>query len=276
MGTKPDELPKEDPFEGAQGNLFSGGPLDPATTNRGDASAPGGSDASAAAGVSGDGAEAGADPAAAGGAGDDAPAESPETRLMRERLEKQDELIERMLTGQPAAREPARETVRVEAPGPQPDPVTKPAEFNQWLDRKLAYERHLTERAIELRDGEQTRVNTLDRLWSDFRVTHADAAFDEDLAGAAFLKVINGKYAGQIPRGNANKLLAEVATQVRTWVRAGGKPANGDARNMARTEGLSTPPGRKPSVDKSKSKTDDPPVPFATQIADLQMKTGFF
>ena len=240
-------LPKEDPFMGDQQSLFSGGPMDPATP------AP---DISAKE----------LEPDA-----HEAPAEKTEAELLRERVEAQERMIERMLSGQAAqAAPPAQVASPITPPGPAPDAVTKPAEFAQWLDKKLSYERQLTEAATNERERRTEAATNLDRLWQQFQREYSDAADDEDLVAAAFQKVVQ-RNGGRVP-SDSKMLLKDVANQVHGW--RGAKPANDPP--AGRTQGVSPGKGARKADPKAATSKEPPPKRFVDQLSDLQLKTGFF
>jgi hypothetical protein len=254
----------EDPFgpEPKQQALFSGGPSD-------DGGEPGKT------GVASPRAEdIPGDPAASGLRDDQG---NDEVSVLRERLAKQDELLERMLsqrngdiTPQNRATPPAQEAMQ--PPGPQPDAVTKPAEFAQWLDKKLSYERQLTERGIQAREQQQEFAGNLDRLWQRFQREYAEESSDEDLVAAAFQRVVT-KNGGRMP-SDTESLLSMVAKQVQSW--RGTTPRKTEDPPKGRTGGVGAGAGPKKSVPSKESAGEEKPKRFVDQLGDLQLKTGFF
>jgi hypothetical protein len=248
-----------DPFGGGeQGSLFSGGPSD---TGRG-------------LGKTGMEPDQKTDDKAAAEPDEKAAAEPDENALLRERLAKQDEMLERILTQRGGEAAPAPVVARapaLEPPGPPPDAVTKPAEFAQWLDKKISYERQLTERAFEARSSQQEAAGNLDRLWVKFQKEYAAEADDEDLVAAAFQRVVT-KNGGRMPT-DTDELLSRVAKQVQTWRGTAAKP---DDPPKGRTDGIGAGAGARKPAPKKTTPAEDPPKRFVDQLADLQLKTGFF
>jgi hypothetical protein len=206
-------------------------------------------------------------------AADRTQSEPDEVSVLRERLAKSDELMERLLTQrqvEPAPYAPAARELMA-PPGPQPDAVTKPAEFTAWLDKKISYERALTERSMEVRSAQQDQASNLDRLWQQFQRDYAEDADDEDLVAAAFQRVVM-KNGGRMP-GDTNDLFGKISAQVKSW--RGGNKGGEPSPARGRTNGIGAGAGAKKGGGKPAAQ-EDKPVKFTDQLADIQLKTGFF
>lgn len=216
------------------------------------------------------------EPAAAPG-GSAAPAPGVTDPALIDVLERNNRLLDAIITRPPAAAPAAAAPPpEPDIPASPPDPVIDPQGHARWVSARIERAERVAQRSIEQSRAEIESRQAMAELWQDFQREHPEEARLPELVLRALEVETNGTLRiGSDPSALKQRVAARVRERL-SLVRGAqaGAPAASAATAANRTAGITG--GSAPAAPKAPEKAEEPVRGFADQIKEMQIKSPYF